>query len=197
MLIECHHCEAVVDAKEHCTNDADSQFITGMDVGLYQCPSCSSCLVGIKTDEKSYPSKAERVWPEPKSKFHESIPAPIRKSLEDAKRCYDAKVYSATAVMCGKAIEFMVSEKAKKKNLFTGIQDLKSKEIIDARLYEWSEALRKERNIGAHAIDIEIKRQDAADILDFAIAICDYVYVLTDKYNAYLARKGNNKSNSI
>ena len=49
--------------------------------------------------------------------------------------------------------------------------------------------MRKERNIGAHAIETEIKRQDATDILDFAVAICEYIYVLTDKYNAYLARK--------
>lgn len=49
--------------------------------------------------------------------------------------------------------------------------------------------MRKERNIGAHAIETEIKRQDATDILYFAVAICEYLYVLTDKYNAYLARK--------
>ena len=189
MLIECHSCEAVVDASELCTNDAESQFITDMTVGLYQCPSCHASLVGIKTGKESYPPKVERVWPEPKNKFHESIPSAVRKSLEDAKRCYDAKVYSATAVMCGKAIEFIVSDKTNKNNLFQGLKELKAKEIIDARLYEWSEALRKERNIGAHAIEVEIKRQDASDILDFAVAICEYVYVLTDKYNAYLSRK--------
>ena len=152
MLIECHSCEAVVDAKELCTNNAESQFITDLIVGLYQCPSCSASLVGIRTGDESYPPKAERVWPEPKSKFQESIPTPVRKSLEDAKRCYDAKVYSATAVMCGKAIEFIVCDKTNKNNLFQGLKELKAKEIIDARLYEWSEALRKERNIGAHAI---------------------------------------------
>ncbi len=195
MLIECHSCEAVVDAKEPCTNDADSQFFTDLIVGLYKCPSCFANLVGIQAGEESFPPKAERVWPKPKSALHESIPTPVRKSLEDAKRCYDAKVYSATAVMCGKAIEFIVSDKTNKKNLFQGLQELKSKEIIDARLYEWSEALRKERNIGAHAIETEIKRQDATDILDFAVAICEYIYVLTDKYNAYLARKKNIKGN--
>ncbi|MBU2623649.1 MAG: DUF4145 domain-containing protein [Proteobacteria bacterium] len=196
MLIECHSCEAVVDAKELCTNDAESQFITDIAVGLYQCPSCHTSLVGIKAGEESYPPKVERVWPEPKNKFHESIPTAVRKSLENAKRCYDAKVYSATAVMCGKAIEFIVSDKTNISNLFQGLKELKAKEIIDARLYEWSEALRKERNIGAHAIETEINRQDANDILDFAVAICEYVYVLTDKYNAYLSRKENSEKQS-
>ncbi len=195
MLIECHSCEAIVDANELCTNDAESQFITDIVVGLYQCPSCHASLIGIKSGEETYPPKVERVWTEPKNKFHESIPSTVRQSLEDAKRCYDAKVYSATAVMCGKAIEFIVSDKTNKNNLFQGLKELKSKEIIDARLYEWSEALRKERNIGAHAIEVEIKRQDASDILDFAVAICEYVYVLTDKYNAYLERKGKTVGN--
>ena len=196
MLIECHFCEAVVDAKEICTNDAESQFFMDLVVGLYQCPSCHACLVGIRTGEESYPPKVERVWPEPKNKFHESIPTAVRKSLEDAKRCYDAKVYSATAVMCGKAIEFIVSDKTKISNLSQGLKELKAKEIIDTRLYEWSEALRKERNIGAHAIETEINRQDASDILDFAIAICEYIYVLIDKYNAYLDRKKNIQNKS-
>ena len=100
MLIECHKCEAIVDAIEICTNDPESQFITDLIVGLYKCPSCTATLVGIRTDNESYRPKAERVWPEPKNKFHESIPNTVRKSLEDAKRCFDAKVYSATAVMC-------------------------------------------------------------------------------------------------
>ena len=62
--------------------------------------------------------------------------------------------------------------------------------------YEWSEALRKERNIGAHAIETEINRQDANDIPDFAVAICEYVYVLTDKYNTYLSCKENSEKQS-
>lgn len=40
MLVECHYCEAVVDAKELCTNDAQSQFVTDLIIGLYKCPSC-------------------------------------------------------------------------------------------------------------------------------------------------------------
>lgn len=196
MLIECHSCEAVVDAEEICTNNAESAFFMDLDVGLYQCPSCHTCLIGIKTGEESYPPRRERVWPEPKNKLNETIPKAIRKSLEDAKRCYEAKVYSAAAVMCGKAIEFMVSEKTNISNLYQGLQELKTKGIIDTRLYEWSEALRKERNIGAHAIEIESSRQDASDIIDFAVAICDYIYVLTDKYNAYLERKKNTNKES-
>ena len=51
------------------------------------------------------------------------------------------------------------------------------------------EALRNRRNIGAHASDENISREDASDILDFTIAICEYVYVLTQKYDEFKKRE--------
>lgn len=42
----------------------------------------------------------------------------------------------------------------------------------------------------------KINRQDANDIPDFAVAICEYVYVLTDKYNTYLSCKENSEKRS-
>ncbi len=60
-------------------------------------------------------------------------------------------------------------------------------------LREWGEALRAERNIGAHAGDEVITVQDASDVLNFAIAISEYVYVLDDKYKAYKERKAKKK----
>lgn len=70
-----------------------------------------------------------------------------------------------------------------------GISELKAKGIIDQRLFDWAEALRKERNIGAHASDEETTKEDAEDIVDFTIAIFDYVYTLSEKYERYVERK--------
>ena len=71
--------------------------------------------------------------------------------------------------------------------------ELKDKGIIDGRLYEWGNSLRERRNIGAHATDEEIIREDAIDVLDFTIAICEYVYVLTEKYEEFKAREAKRK----
>ncbi len=102
-------------------------------------------------------------------------------------------MFSAAAVMCGRALEYVTVEKTGEKTLYQGLKKLKDKNIIDERLFEWAEALRKERNIGAHAVGEETKQQDASDIMDFAVAFCEYVYVLTEKYNEYLARKPASK----
>ena len=70
-----------------------------------------------------------------------------------------------------------------------GLAQLKAKGIIDDRLFAWAEALRKERNIGAHASEQDTTRENAQDVIDFTIAIFDYVYTLSEKYDKYLARK--------
>ena len=48
--------------------------------------------------------------------------------------------------------------------------------------------MRNLRNIGAHASAEHISREDARDVLDFAIAICEYVFVPAQKYVAFQER---------
>lgn len=63
------------------------------------------------------------------------------------------------------------------------------REIIDKRIYEWGEALRKHRNVGADATNKKISKEDARALLDFANAICDYIFVLTNKFEDFMKRK--------
>ena len=195
MIIECHKCDAKVEAKE-----IGSHFYSDIDltVGLYLCPVCETVLVGRSdliitgpgpNDYEWGPST--RLWPEPYDTLDDAIPEGVRRSIEDARKCLNSGVFSAAAVMCGRALEFVTIEKTGEKTLYKGLQKLKEQNVIDDRLFEWGEALRKERNIGAHAAEEEISRQDANDILDFAVAICDYIYVLAQKYSEYLDRKMN------
>jgi hypothetical protein len=92
--------------------------------------------------------------------------------------------------MCGKAIEAICAEhKTKSKNLGAGLKELLDKKVIDVRLFEWGDALRQQRNIGAHANEEDVSREDARDVLDFALAICEYVFVLSGKYEEFQARQ--------
>lgn len=98
--------------------------------------------------------------------------------------------------MCGKAIEAICVEKVQAKTLQEGLRKLKDAGIIDAKLYDWAEALRKERNLGAHATGEAVAKEDARDLLEFVVAICDYVYVLAEKYAEYLQRKSRSQAQS-
>lgn len=118
-----------------------------------------------------------------------SIPEAARRDIKDAKKCFDQSIYSAAAVLCGRALERLIKEKVGEYMIGRGIAELKNKGVIDQKLYDWAEALRKERNIGAHASSEETTKENAQDIIDFTIAIFDYVYTLTEKYERYRARK--------
>ena len=72
-----------------------------------------------------------------------------------------------------------------------GLAAMRDAGHIDGRLFEWGDSLRQERNIGAHASDQTVSHDDANDVLEFAAAICEYVYVLADRYRRYKERKPN------
>jgi len=193
MIIECSTCDSKVDGK-----------IVGeyeLDVGgapykivMLVCPVCDNVLLGdfevIQTGYEDWDwSNANRLWPDPDQYIDRSVPGIVRRALEDANRCFKAKVYSACAVMCGKAIEAVCVERTGARTLYEGLKKLKSQKEIDDRLFDWGDALRKERNIGAHATDEVTTRENAKDILDFSIAICEYIFVLSEKYDQYIERK--------
>ena len=195
-LIECPDCESKVSAvvlakREYVQTDDYDPFI----VYFLECPICHRTMVGhsdlmqIEVDKWDY-TKPSRLWPNSSKNLDRSIPTLVRQSIEEARKCFGAKAYSACAVMCGRSIEAVCKEHgAKKWQLAQGLKELKDDGIIDGRLFEWGEALRNRRNIGAHASDENISREDASDILDFTIAICEYVYVLTQKYEEFKKRE--------
>lgn len=199
MIVECNNCDSKVDAEVLGSNDEyDPEMGEPYRYSLAKCPVCSSTLLGGQDHYQSGPdswkwSDARRVWPEPDNFLHWTIPSEVRSALEEARKCYKAKAFSACAVMCGRAIEAICIQHTKEKNLAKGLKALKDKGIIDARLLEWSNSLRHERNLGAHATGIKTARDDARDLLDFAIAIGEYVFVLSAKYKEYKKRKDKAK----
>ena len=195
MIIECPSCEAKVDAKVLAEHEyPPSDFSDPHKIVFLLCTICESTMVGfsepIQVDYDKWDwSNPSRLWPKPPERFKREIPPLVRRSLEEAKKCFRAKAFSACAVMCGRALEGICTLHTKKKNLASGLKELKENKIIDNRLYEWGEALRKERNIGAHASEEETNQEDAQDLLDFVTAICEYIFVLSKKYENYVKRK--------
>ncbi len=75
-----------------------------------------------------------------------------------------------------------------------GLKELLDMEIIDKRLFQWSEELRFHRNLAAHASGEQFTHDDAEDLFNFATAICDYVFVLNEKFSLFMKRKEAKKS---
>jgi hypothetical protein len=197
MIIECPYCESKVDGEvkgEHKSYNPEEG--APFKAVLLRCPVCNNALLGGADyvqvgPETSDWSDLSRLWPERETYIDWEIPGIARNSLVEARICYKAKAYSACAVMSGRTLEGVCQHHStKSKNLANGLKELKDKGIIDDRLYQWGEELRKHRNIGAHATEDKILKEDAKDLLDFAQAICDYVFVLNAKFNRFKERQG-------
>jgi hypothetical protein len=92
--------------------------------------------------------------------------------------------------MCGRALEGICQHyKAKSTNLADGLKELHKQGVIDGRLITWSDALRLSRNIGAHATINSVSHDEARDVLLFANAICEYVFVLSAQFEEFMTRR--------
>ena len=199
MLIECPYCRSRVDAKVagecNLPNDPEDGDPIDTKIAIGKCSSCANVLVGLQKkhehpDYGPYWSDADRVWPRPKRTIAHNIPDIVKSSLEEADRCFSAGAFTACAVMCGRAIEGVgVHHTTKAKTLKMSLKELLDNEIIDKRLYTWGDELRKLRNIGAHATGEKVSQQDASDVLAFAHAITEYVFVLTEQFQDFMSRR--------
>jgi hypothetical protein len=210
MLINCPHCSARVDAKQHdlldrLNREEDGYASSGIRVRLLQCPSCNNPLVS-KEELKSHTlgdfnedeiewSPPQRVWPEPETTFGTAIPRGVRVSLDEARGSLSSGYYTASVVMSGRALEAIArhfhvpSSDRDRMMLGRGLQQLHSTGKIDDRLFEWGKELQEHRNLAAHPTDHVFEQEDAQDLFEFVNAICEYLFVLQDRYDRFIKRK--------
>ncbi len=200
MIIECPRCESKVDGEVvGAVEVPNPNYGAHSKTVLVKCPICKLPVLGdtelIQVGQNDWEwCDLTRRWPEPENDLDWNIPDIARNSLAEARKCFKAKAYSACTVMAGRAIEGVCKHHgADKKTFAQGLIELKQKGLIDERIFEWGEELRKHRNIGAHASDEKIPQEDAKDLLDFALAICDYVFVLHAKFERFQERAQKRK----
>jgi len=202
VAVDCGRCDATVKAEVLATHEAkyfdDRAMVELPDyrVSLAVCPVCHEAVVGRETwggegdHGESLWSKAIRVWPRAERETNAMIPDIVRVSLEEAQRCHRAAAHTACAVMCGRALEGVcIHFGTKDSNLARALPELRERKLIDERLFNWGDELRKHRNLAAHATEDRISRDDATDLLEFLTAICEYVFILTPRFESFMARK--------
>ena len=192
MLVDCHICKAKVDAEVIGYSD-DNDFLVTRTY-LLKCPACTTALIAESYNDdfsnKPVWSKPIRVYPRPKKHLGQDIPPIVKASIEEAERCMQAGAHLAATAMCGRALEAIFrSHKTKDNYLGGGLKELRDTGVIDARLYQWGDELRDQRNDAAHATDTEISARDANDVMTFTYAIIDYVYLLAKKFDEFQDRK--------
>ncbi|HUV51344.1 MAG TPA: DUF4145 domain-containing protein [Anaerolineae bacterium] len=165
-------------------------------------------------------SDVVRVYPEPIRTFSsDRIPKVVKASLAEADLCLQSGAPTAACVMFGRALEAVCRDilQADNRDIFPkigkkselkpqktekmimlgeGINELKNRNVIDQRLYDWSQQLQAFRNIAAHPDGIDISREDAGDLQSFVYAIVEYIYDLTERYEEFKSRIARRKTNN-
>lgn len=196
-LVDCPSCSARVFAEliGECEPPVGDDIDLHYKVQLLKCPSCERPIVAeaslghVGEDPEMEWVYLRRVWPEPEEELNYDLPGDVRLALQEARRCHAAGVSSACAVMVRRVLEAVCQAAgAQGRTLNDQLTHLRTSGAIDARLHEWADELRRQGNLGAHASGTEFSQSQARDLLEFAEAICDYVFVLTKKFEAFRKR---------
>lgn len=144
------------------------------------------CDYGLGFDD----DPPSRVFPPKDRLLGWKVPEAIRKVFNEAVVCFNSKAFTASAIMCRKALEGLCAEHgATAPNLSQSLKKLRDKQVIEQRLYEWAEALRSLGNQAAHGVGCAISHEDAQDTLDFTEALVNYVFTYQDQFHSFQQRR--------
>jgi hypothetical protein len=108
------------------------------------------------------------------------VPTEITTILQEAKTCYSAQCYKASATMARRTLEAIIADKgATEKYLYQGIKKMKELEVIDKNLLEWATEVRLIGNAGAHFDPMDdVTRDDAKKVILFIEELVKFIYVI-------------------
>lgn len=109
-------------------------------------------------------------YPSPR-RLSKAVPRAPCDELVEARKCFDARAYTATLVMVWRTLEGKCADQGSTKmTLAESLKDPQAQGKIDGLLAEWADLLRVVGNEGAHFIGNKAFTEDAEDALDFAEA---------------------------
>ncbi|MER7744942.1 DUF4145 domain-containing protein [Streptomyces bacillaris] len=199
VLVNCPHCEkpalasVLGEASDYSCDDGPPYLLE-----LVRCGKCQKPYLTVEEDYgDGWDGEPGVLWPPQQRPLSVHVPGELQRVHSEARRCFSAKAYTATAVMVRRVLEAvcvdqgMVSEATgrRPKPLFKMLEEMRDQGKIDGRLFEWAQELRSLGNQGAHYSSTLVTREDAADGLALAEALLDYLYVLHAQFNMFKARR--------
>ncbi len=164
-----------------------------------ECNNCSQCLLVVRAIPsgsivRTYPTSLPRA-------VDDSVPAPIKKDLEESLLCVSVGAFRAAATMARRAVQNICLErgapatrevkdgektKSLKNDLARQIDWLHEQRIITTELKDWAHEVRVVGNAGAHPGDaedkVEVTEEDAQNVIELAEALCSTLYIKPKLY---------------
>ena len=157
---------------------------------------CEECLTPyVLIQELSRIAEDEWEWDPPtrlypaRRQFDRSIPAGIRDALIEADANLSDRRWSSAGVQARRAVEMLCAEKGapSRRNLKAKLEWLRDNHHIDAEVYKWSDAVRDIGNDAAH--ESEVDEHDAQDAIEFAVSLCELLYVVPARLERHQRRR--------
>ncbi|MCZ2079666.1 MAG: DUF4145 domain-containing protein [Bryobacterales bacterium] len=192
MVVYCKDCDRKVDAKvvgQHAYHDAAEGPPTR--ITLLQCLRCGHAVLVREEEiwEDSW-TNPETVYPYGGGAPNPELPERLQSALQEARRCYQAKAYTATALLCRRTIETLcVDRGVKEQNLAAALAKMRDRNLIDGSLFEWADGLRLAGNRAAHDVTSDVSWEDARDLVEFTEALLEYVIVFRERFERFKARQ--------
>lgn len=136
-------------------------------------------------------------WSEPKllwpskgpTALPSEVPHRVSTAFDEAQRCLSLGMTTPAAIMARKSIELACAEQGyHERALQDSIKRMVKDGKLEARLAEWADALREVGNEGAHRAPPP-RKQDVSDVLMFARALFEYIYVLNVAFEKFTNRR--------
>ena len=200
LLVDCPRCAIRINAEALASYEFTRSHMRGS--GRYLFLRCRSCSEPLVVQQENVGNIAEGdIWADPTVLFptpsfhvNPDAPAAVRTSLTQAHKTFVAGAYTATAIMCRRAVEAVcAAHGVSKGSLAAKLANLRNAGAISAHLFDWADMLRVAGNEAAHDVEEEVGRADAKDMLDFALAVTEYLYSYRDKFEAFKARREKGK----
>lgn len=196
MIVECADCRSYVDAKAHGGFERLSD--GSGPSSLFSLLSCSKCGAPILVRQTNIGNMAEGdkwdtpqlVYPTTDLRVNPNAPHDIRLAFDEACSCYRAGAFTASAIMSRKTLEGICAvHGVTERSLATSLRTMHKQNLIDDRLFEWSDLMRMAGNEAAHGVALSIQQADAKDILEFTNPIMDYLFSFRDRFDEFKKRR--------
>ena len=147
---------------------------------VYTCQSCGGAIIGSHNDHSI---NALELYPQVVS-VDECLPDKVKQFLNQSLETIHAP--AGSIMLSASSIDSMLKDKGYKAgNLYKRIEEAASDHLITAGMSEWAHQIRLEANDQRHADEDAIlpTEADAKRIIEFALALAEFLYVLPNKVN--------------
>lgn len=144
---------------------------------LFQCDVCSS--ISLQCFSPDISEDFFQLFPVVKNL--NDVPAVVQNSYSEAVKVKNISPLAFSSLI-RRSLEYVcIEQNAEGKDLYAKLEDLSRKGIIPDTLARMSHAIRSFGNIGAHAKDTTVGKDEVQIIDDIFLAILEYVYIAPQK----------------